>query len=358
MPKPSINLLATYINDDDILEIMLNGYHQLFVERRGKIEQVTSPFATPEIFHQNLRHLFASDFDEKVAVNKTRLLDGSLATLIRPPVAQNGTLLTIRKFVRQPLTLDNLLQYGSLSPKIVFFLEACIRARLNIMIVGGTSSGKTTVINVLSSLIPDQERVVAIEKTAMMRPQHPHVVSLEAGNIPIIELLEDAKNMRPDRFLFSEVSVGEIGAVLNSFTDGFDGSMGTIHADSAFDALYRLEIMAKTANPALELAQIRYQIASALDVLVVVQRLPGTNSRRVINISEVLPVDDEEIELLDIFDFDMRGVDDGVVYGRYQTTGHVPTFINRIVNMSDYGTFADENAMHLDASFFANGPEI
>ena len=355
MSQVSVNQLTPYLNDDDILEIMFNGYNELFIERRGQIEQAASPFATPEAFNTHLRKLFENDFDETVPVNKTRLVDGSLATLIRPPVSQNGILLTIRKFVRNPLTIDNLIKLGALSPKIIFFLEACIRARLNILIVGGTSSGKTSLINALSSLILAQERIIAVERTATMRLQHPHTLSLEAGKLSFAELVEDVKHMRPDRFLFGEVSAAEVSAILNALSDGYDGSMCTIHAKSLEDALYRLEIMAKTANPALDLPQIQYQIASAFDVIVMIERLPGTNIRRITNISEVLPFDNDDIELLDIFEFDLRGVDDGVVYGRYQTMGNVPSFINRIINIVDYSEFADANQMHLNEAFFCAG---
>ncbi len=358
MAQATTNVLNTLLMDDDILEIMFNSYNQLFIERRGQIEQVPSPFATPKAFRTYLSEIFEDDYDDAQPVNRTRLIDGSLATWIKPPVSQEGNLLTIRRFVRQPLTIDNLIKLGALSPKIVFFLESCLRANLNILVAGGTASGKTTLTNALTSLIPAKERLIAVEKTASLRLQHPHSLSLEAGTYPFADLVEHAMQMRPDRFVFGEISAQQIKPILAILNDGYDGSLANMHATSAYDALYRLEMMAKQAYPELDLSHLRYQIAEAFDVLIMIERLPGTNIRRITSISEILAYDSDEIELTHIIDFDLRGIDNGVVYGRYQTSGNVPSFINRIINIDGYGDFADANNLHLNADFFSEGPEI
>lgn len=358
MAQTKTNVLNTLLMDDDILEIMFNSYNELFIERRGQIEQVPSPFATPKAFRTYLAEIFEDDFDEDRPVNRTRLLDGSLATWIRPPISQNGNLLTIRRFVRQPLTIDNLIKLGALSPKIVFFLESCLRANLNILVAGGPAAGKSTLTNALTSLIPAKERLVAVEKTATLRLQHPHCLNLEAGEYPFAELVDHAMQMRPDRFVFSELSVEQIKPMLTILNDGYNGSIVNMHATSAYDALYRLEMMAKQAYPGLDVAHLHYQIAAAFDVLIMIERLPGTNIRRITNISEILPYDSDEIELSHIIDFDLRGIDNGVVYGRYQTSGHVPSFINRLINIDGYSDIADANNLHLNADFFSAGPEI
>src|SRR5437867_3452141 len=303
--------LENFLRDDSVTEVMVNAYDRIYVERLGKIER------TPAAFVDNAHLLRIIDkivsqigrrVDEASPMVDARLPDGSRVNAIIPPLALRGPTLTIRKFSRDPYTMDDLITFGSISPKAAQFLSACVHGKLNILISGGTGTGKTTTLNAMSAFIPGTERIVTIEDAAELQLQQQHVIPLEArpsniegqGEIRIRELVRNSLRMRPDRIIVGEVRGPETLDMLQAMNTGHEGSLTTIHANSPRDALSRLETLVLTSGVDLPLRAIREQIASAFDLLVQIARLVD-GSRRLTHVTEVLRMESDIITLQDIF---------------------------------------------------------
>jgi pilus assembly protein CpaF len=303
--------LEPLLRDDSVTEVMVNAYDRIYVERLGKIER------TPVAFADNSHLLRIIDkivsqvgrrVDEASPMVDARLPDGSRVNAIIPPLALKGPTLTIRKFSRDPYTMNDLISFGSISPKAAQFLASCVKGKLNILISGGTGTGKTTTLNAMSAFIPNDERIVTIEDAAELQLQQEHVITLESrppniegsGEVRIRELVRNALRMRPDRIIVGEVRGPETLDMLQAMNTGHEGSLTTIHANSPRDALSRLETLVLTAGVELPLRAIREQVSSAFDLLVQITRLVD-GSRRISHITEVLRMESDVITLQDIF---------------------------------------------------------
>lgn len=329
------------IKDADVSEIMVNGPEQIFVERNGKLEQV------PYVFRNNEHVLHIIDkivsplgrrIDESMPMVDARLPDGSRVNAIIPPLSLIGPVITIRKFSRDPLTIHDLVRFNTLTPKMATFLEACVKARLNIVISGGTGGGKTSTLNVLSSFIPENERIVTIEDAAELQLRQQHVITLESrppniegrGAITIRDLVRNSLRMRPERIVIGEVRSGEALDMLQAMNTGHDGSLTTAHANSPRDLLSRLETMVLMAGMELPVRAIREQVASALDLIVHQARLRD-GSRRITHITEVIGMEGDIITLQDIYKYDSQGFDDrGRLKGQFSASGIRPKFMDKM----------------------------
>src|ERR687888_415422 len=303
--------LEPFLRDDSITEVMCNSYDRIYVERNGKIERTTAAFADNSHLLRIIDKIVSTvgrRVDESSPMVDARLPDGSRVNAIIPPLSLRGPTLTIRKFARDPYTADDLINFGTMTPKAAQFLAACVRGKLNCLISGGTGTGKTTTLNAVSAFVPGDERIVTIEDAAELQLQQEHVITLEArppniegeGEIRIRELVRNALRMRPDRIIVGEVRGPETLDMLQAMNTGHEGSLTTIHANSPRDALARLETLVMTAGVELPHRAIREQIASAFDLLVQISRLVD-GSRRVTHISEVLGMESDVITLQDVF---------------------------------------------------------
>src|SRR5215218_1535984 len=303
--------LEPLLRDDDITEVMCNNWDQIFIERDGKIERTNTTFADNAHLLRIIDKIVSQvgrRVDESSPMVDARLPDGSRVNAIIPPLALKGPTLTIRKFSRDPYTMDDLIEFGTLTPKAAQFLAACVRGKLNVLISGGTGTGKTTTLNAMSAFVPTDERVVTIEDAAELQLQQEHVITLEArppniegqGEVRIRELVRNALRMRPDRIIVGEVRGAETLDMLQAMNTGHEGSLTTIHANSPRDALSRLETLVLTAGVDLPLRAIREQISSAFDLLIQITRLVD-GSRRVTNVTAVLRMASEVITLQDVF---------------------------------------------------------
>jgi pilus assembly protein CpaF len=303
--------LEPLLQDDSITEVMVNDYDRIYVERGGKIERARSTFADTAHLLRIIDKIVSQvgrRVDEGSPMVDARLPDGSRVNAIIPPLSLRGPTLTIRKFSRDPYTMDDLISFGTLTPKAAQFLAACVRGKLNVLISGGTGTGKTTTLNALSAFVPNDERIITIEDAAELQLQQEHVITLEArppniegqGEIRIRELVRNALRMRPDRIIVGEVRGPETLDMLQAMNTGHEGSLTTIHANSPRDALSRLETLVLTAGVDLPLRAIREQISSAFDVLVQISRLVD-GSRRLTHVTEVLRMESDVVTLQDIF---------------------------------------------------------
>ena len=333
--------LEPLLNDEDVSEIMVNGPNQVYIEKKGKI------VLSDVVFRDNNHVLHIIDkivspigrrIDESMPMVDARLPDGSRVNAIIPPLSLNGPSITIRKFSKDPLKIQDLIRFGTLTPNMSRFLDACVKARLNIVISGGTGSGKTTALNVLSSFIPNYERIVTVEDAAELQLRQEHVLSLETraaniegkGAITMRDLVKNTLRMRPDRIIVGEVRSGEALDMLQAMNTGHDGSLTTGHANTPRDMLSRLETMVLMSGMDLPVRAIREQISSAVNIIVQQNRLRD-GSRKITNITEVLGMEGDTIVLQDIFHFHQTGVDDrGNVMGQHQATGIIPRFLTRI----------------------------
>ena len=329
--------------DDSIDEIMVNGPGQVYVERAGKIELTNITFENDErIMHliEQILTPIGRHIDEASPTVDARLLDGSRIHAIIPPLSLIGPILTIRKFASSPFSVERLIELGTATPEMFDFLRACVEARLNIFISGGSGSGKTTTLNVISSFIPSDERIITIEDAAELRLRQAHVLTLESrppniegkGAVSIRELVRNALRMRPDRIIVGEVRGGEALDMLQAMNTGHDGSMSTGHANSPRDMLSRLETMVMMAGMDLPLRAIREQIASAVDLIVHLSRLRD-GSRKIVSITEVQGMASEVIALQDVFVFEQTGVVDEVIQGGLRPTGIRPQFTEKFASM-------------------------
>jgi len=303
--------LEPLLRDDDVTEVMVNAFDRIYIEREGKIELTETTFADNAHLLRIIDKIVSQigrRVDEASPMVDARLPDGSRVNAIIPPLSLKGPTLTIRKFSRDPYTMDDLITFGSLTPKAAQFLAACVRGKLNVLISGGTGTGKTTTLNAVSAFIPGDERIVTIEDAAELQLQQDHVITLESrppniegqGEVRIRELVRNALRMRPDRIIVGEVRGAETLDMLQAMNTGHEGSLTTIHANSPRDALSRLETLVLTAGLDLPLRAIREQISSAFDLLIQISRLVD-GSRRVTNVTEVLRMESDVITLQDIF---------------------------------------------------------
>jgi pilus assembly protein CpaF len=331
--------LEALLLDESITEIMVNGAHHLYIERNGKIERVDSYFLNDEHVLRIIDRIITPigrRIDKSSPRVDARLPDGSRVNAVIAPLSLVGPVITVRKFPARPLTVDDLVRLGTATAEMFDFLRACVEVRLNLFVSGGTGSGKTTTLNVLSSFIPEDERIVTIEDAAELQLRQAHVVTLESrppnlegrGEITIRDLLRNALHMRPDRIIVGECRSGEALDMLQAMTTGQDGSLSTGHANTPPDMLRRLETMVLMTGYELPLRAIREQIASAVDLIVHTARLKD-GSRKIVNITEVYGIEDDEILTQDIFVFEQTGVRDGKVEGLLRPTGIRPTFMGK-----------------------------
>ncbi len=330
--------LQPLLNDDAVTEIMVNGPEDVYVERAGRLVRTRARFRDNAHLMQTIQKIVAPlgrRIDESSPMVDARLPDGSRVNAVIPPLAVHGPAVTVRKFSRQPLGIDDLVGRGTLSPEMAMLLRATVAGRLNVLVSGGTGCGKTTTLNVLSSFIGSHERVVTIEDAAELRLQQPHVVSLESrpsnaegsGRVTIRDLVINALRMRPDRIVVGEVRGGEALDMLQAMNTGHDGSLTTAHANSPRELLYRLETMVLMAGTDLPSRAIREQIASAIDVIVHQSRLRD-GSRRITHVTEVMGLEGDTITLQDIYVFEQQGLEEHQrVRGRFRATGVVPSFL-------------------------------
>ena len=303
--------LEPLLRDDSVTEVMVNGADRIYIERNGKIERAAVTFVDDAHLLRIIDKIVSQvgrRVDEASPMVDARLPDGSRVNAIIPPLSLRGPTLTIRKFSRDPYTMDDLINFGTVTPKAAHFLAACVQGKLNMLISGGTGTGKTTTLNALSAYVPGDERIVTIEDAAELQLQQEHVITLEArpaniegqGEVKIRELVRNALRMRPDRIIVGEVRGPETLDMLQAMNTGHEGSLTTIHANSPRDALARLETLVLTAGVDLPLRAIREQVASAFDVLVQITRLVD-GSRRISHVTEVLRMESDVITLQDIF---------------------------------------------------------
>ena len=327
--------LEPLLRDDSISEIMVNSPRRVYVERRGRIVKVDVAFSDDGHLLRVIDRIVSQvgrRIDESSPMCDARLPDGSRVNAIIPPLAIDGPCLTIRKFRKDPLTADTLVGYGSMTRSMAQFLQGCVEARLNVLISGGTGSGKTTLLNVLSGFIPVHERLITIEDAAELQLQQEHVIRLETrpanvegvGRVDQSELLKNSLRMRPDRIILGEVRGGEALAMLQAMNTGHEGSLATIHANSTRDALSRLETMVMMTGMELPLRAIREQAASALDLIVQIER-SSDGGRRVTSISEIVGMEGDVIQMQEIYQFVRQGLDiDDHLLGQHRPTGIRP----------------------------------
>ncbi len=326
--------LEPLLRDESITEVMVNGPRQVYIERSGKLELTNVVFQNDDHVMRIIDRIIAPigrRVDESSPMVDARLTDGSRVNAIIPPLSLVGPVITIRKFSASPFTTDDLIRFGTATPDMFEFLRACVEARLNVFVSGGTGSGKTTTLNVLSSFIPNDERIVTIEDAAELQLRQEHVVTLESrppniegkGAIPIRELVRNALRMRPDRIIVGECRSGEALDMLQAMNTGHDGSMSTGHANSPRDMLSRLETMVLMAGVDLPLRAIREQVASAVDLIVHQSRLKD-GTRRITNITEVQGMEGDVIVMQDVFVFEQTGVVEGKIQGTPQADRDPP----------------------------------
>jgi pilus assembly protein CpaF len=334
--------LDPLLQDETITEIMCNSFDDIWVEREGRIENTDLAFTDDIQYRQVIEKIVSAvgrRVDESSPMVDARLPDGSRVNAIIPPLAIHGSVLTIRKFSTDPYTAKDLINFGTYTLDLVTVMEACVRAKLNILVSGGTGTGKTTNLNVLSSFIPDGERVITIEDSAELQLQQPHVINLEArpanaegsGEVRIRDLVKNALRMRPDRIIVGEVRAGEALDMLQAMNTGHEGSMTTVHANTARDALSRLETMVLMAGFELPVKAIREQVASALDLIMQVDRMP--DGRRVVtSLTELQGLEGETILLQDIFKYRFTpGTERGKPAGELVATGLRPKFMEKLI---------------------------
>ncbi len=336
--------LEPYLRDPEISEIMVNGHDQIYVERGGRLYPVAAAFADEAHLRRTIDKIVARvgrRVDESSPMVDARLPDGSRVNAVIPPIALDGSLLTIRKFAADPFTVEDLIAFGTLTPEVADLLAACVRGRLNILIGGGTGSGKTTTLNVLSSFVPADERIVTIEDAAELQLRQEHVLRMEsrppglegAGRITVRDLVRNSLRMRPDRIIIGEVRDGAALDMLQAMNTGHDGSLTTLHSNSPRDSLARLETMVLMAEMDLPQRAIREQMSSAINLIIHQARLKD-GSRRITHIAEVDGMEGDVITLLDVFAFDFRaGVDEeGRYRGTLRATGLRPRFLETLAD--------------------------
>ncbi len=347
--------LEVLLADETVSEIMVNGPKNIFVEQKGNLTRASVTFEDDEHVMRVLDRIVAPlgrRIDESSPYVDARLPDGSRVNAVIRPIALCGPTITIRKFEKKPLQVEDLVRFGSMSPEIAEFMRASVVARMNIVVAGGTGSGKTTLLNVSSNFIPSDERIITIENAAELQLQQDHVVALESrpanmegkGQVSIQDLVINTLRMRPDRIVVGECRGGEALDMLQAMNTGHDGSLTTAHANSPRDTIARLEVMSLMAGMDLPVRAIREQIASAVDLIFHQERLRD-GSRKIVKVSEIQGMEGDVITLSDIFEFEKTGVEAGKVIGRIRPTGLRPKFLPRI----------EAAGIHLPPSIFGIG---
>jgi pilus assembly protein CpaF len=334
--------IAHLLKDETVSEVMINGTESVYYEKRGKLTRADFVFKDSHSLAaaaRNIAQFVGKVVDENNPRCDARLPDGSRVHVIYPPVSRTGISMAIRKFAKETLTVEKLISFGSLTEKSRYFLQICVTLAKNMMVSGGTSSGKTSLLNALSAMIDGHERIITVEDTAELQLQQDHILRLESkpadrhgkGAVTIRDLLHSCMRLRPDRIVIGEIRGAEAQDLLTAMTSGHSGSMSTTHANSAKDCCNRIETMALMAGLGLPSVAIRSQIASALDIVVQAERLHD-GSRKVVAISEILGISDDGVyDIRDIFKFEMAGMDKmGKVIGVFSPTGQVPSFIKSI----------------------------
>ena len=348
--------LEPLLQNDSITEIMVNGPKQIFIEQKGKLKLTDVRFYDNAHLMNIIERILTPlgrRVDESSPLVDARLADGSRVNIIIPPLSLVGPAVTIRKFSKKALSIHDLVGFGTLSDDMATFLDACVRARLNILVSGGTGSGKTTTLNVLSSFIPETDRIVTIEDAAELRLQQTHVVTLESrpanleghGAITIRDLVKNALRMRPDRIIVGEVRAGEALDMLQAMNTGHDGSLTTAHANTPRDVLSRLETMVLMAGMELPVRAVRTQVSSAIDLILQQSRIRD-GSRKITYITEVQGMEGDTIILQDLFRYVQDRIDEnGKSVGHFESMGLLPNFMDKF----------QMNGIDLPASFFSNG---
>jgi pilus assembly protein CpaF len=347
--------LQPLLEDETTTEIMVNGSKNIYIERGGKIVRVPVSFESDEHVMRIIDRIVAPmgrRIDESSPYVDARLPDGSRVNAVIPPISLVGPVITIRKFFKNPITIEQLVEFGTITPEGLQFLKACVESRLNIIVSGGTGSGKTTLLNILSQFIPGDERIVTIENAAELQLRQEHVVTLESrpaniegrGEVTIRNLVINALRMRPDRIIVGEIRGEEALDMLQAMNTGHDGSMTTAHSNSPRDTLSRIETMTMMAGMELPVRAIREQVASAIDLVIHQERMRD-GSRKVVSITEVSGMEGDVITMTDIFIFELSGYENGKVVGRLRPTGLRPKFMDKI----------DASGIHLPASIFGIG---
>ena len=347
--------LQPLLDDDTITEVMVNGAKNIYIERSGKIIRIPMAFESDEHVMRIIDRIVAPlgrRIDESSPYVDARLPDGSRVNAIIPPISLVGPVLTVRKFARNPITLEQLIQFGTITPEALQFLKACVESRLNMIISGGTGSGKTTLLNILSQYIPADERIVTVENAAELQLRQEHVVTLESrppniegrGEVTIRQLVINCLRMRPDRIIVGEIRDEAALDMLQAMNTGHDGSMTTAHSNSPRDTLARLETMVMMAGMELPVRAIREQVSSAIDLVVHEERMRD-GTRKVVNITEVSGMEGDVITMTDIFVFEQSGFEGGKIIGRLRPTGLRPKFMEKI----------ESSGIHLPPSIFGIG---
>jgi pilus assembly protein CpaF len=347
--------LQPLLDDDTITEVMVNGAKNIYIERAGKIIRIPMAFESDEHVMRIIDRIVAPlgrRIDESSPYVDARLPDGSRVNAIIPPISLVGPVLTVRKFARNPITLEQLIQFGTITPEALQFLKACVESRLNMIISGGTGSGKTTLLNILSQYIPGDERIVTVENAAELQLRQEHVVTLESrppniegrGEVTIRQLVINCLRMRPDRIIVGEIRDEAALDMLQAMNTGHDGSMTTAHSNSPRDTLARLETMVMMAGMELPVRAIREQVSSAIDLIVHEERMRD-GTRKVVNITEVSGMEGDVITMTDIFVFEQSGFEGGKIIGRLRPTGLRPKFMDKI----------ESSGIHLPPSIFGIG---
>ncbi|MDI6757855.1 MAG: CpaF family protein [Endomicrobiia bacterium] len=342
MTQQYMGPLEEYFADDTVTEVMVNGLDHVYIERAGKLTLTDKKFVdNKEMFAviDAILKPIGRCVNEETPLVDARLLDGSRVNIVIPPISLIGPMITIRKFSKKRLVVDDLIKFGALTKKMAEFINLCVSARKNVIISGGTGSGKTTLLNVASSYIPEDERILTVEDTAELRLNQTHVGRLEGrpadlegkGAISIRHLVINALRMRPDRIVVGECRGGEALDMLQAMNTGHDGSMTTVHANTPRDALKRLEVMVLMAGYDLPVRAIREQISSAVNVIVQLSRL-SDGSRKVVDISQVTGMEGDTITMGPIFKYVQSGLDPntGKVVGEFRATGATPTFLEEV----------------------------
>jgi pilus assembly protein CpaF len=347
--------LQPLLEDETITEVMVNGAKNIYIERAGKIHRVPTTFESDDHVLRIMERIVAPlgrRIDESSPYVDARLPDGSRVNAVIPPISLVGPILTIRKFAKNPITLEQLVQFGTITPEALQFLKACVESRLNIVISGGTGSGKTTFLNILSGFIPADERIITIENAAELQLRQEHVVTMESrppniegrGEVTIRALVVNSLRMRPDRIIVGEIRDEAALDMLQAMNTGHDGSMTTAHSNSPRDSLSRIETMTMMAGMDLPVRAIREQVSSAIDLVVHQERMRD-GTRKVVNITEVSGMEGEVITMTDIFVFEQTGYEEGKIVGRLRPTGLRPKFMDKI----------EASGIHLPASIFGIG---
>jgi pilus assembly protein CpaF len=343
------------LEDDTVTEVMVNGAKNIYIERAGKIIRIPVAFESDEHVMRVIDRIVAPlgrRIDESSPYVDARLPDGSRVNAIIPPISLVGPVLTVRKFARNPITLEQLIEFGTITPEALQFLKACVESRLNLIISGGTGSGKTTLLNILSQFIPADERIVTVENAAELQLRQEHVVTLESrppniegrGEVTIRQLVINCLRMRPDRIIVGEIRDEAALDMLQAMNTGHDGSMTTAHSNSPRDSLARLETMVMMAGMELPVRAIREQVSSAIDLIIHQERMRD-GTRKVVNITEVSGMEGDVITMTDIFVFEQSGFEGGKIIGRLRPTGLRPKFMDKI----------EASGIHLPPSIFGIG---